>query len=73
MNLTNSQQQYVRANHRRQAISEMARNLKAESSDIIDFMNDAKLAITRPCNNNMTKIIKSPSRKGYFSGFEKYF
>jgi hypothetical protein len=56
-----NQQQYIRANHRRSSISEMARFLKTDADDIIEFMGQSKLATTNP--SRAEYVPKNPYRR----------
>ena len=72
--MTPQQEQYIRGNHRRMSITEMASNLKIEDKeDVIKFMDKANLAKTRPFVGTQHKIPRNPHKKGYWSENDKMF
>lgn len=73
--MTPSQDKYIRENHRRQAIAEMARNLKLLPDEVLEFMTVNRLATTRPCIVARTNHVDPYKRTGrkYFTDSDKLF
>lgn len=69
MNLSDNQKTYIRGNHKRQSVSEMARNLKIDASDVLEFMTQAKLATVRPCVLASRREFSNPYKKKAMLGY----
>lgn len=68
--MTNLQEKFIRENHRRKSITDMAKHLELPTDDVLQFVTENRLGITRPVLPERTNHVEPYKRR---SGTNKQF
>lgn len=64
--ITQAKADYIKNNHKRMSIGEMAKNLQLEPMAVLDFLDENDLSLVKPCaeaRRKKTKEVKKPKVK----------
>lgn len=63
--MNQDQEKYIRENHRRQSIADMAKHLELPTDDVLEFVTENKLGVTRPVLPERTNHVAPYKRRNY--------